>query len=131
MTRPLYRWKSFWLGVLVIAFLGWAWVGSMHYTESVSFVDGGRGIVATHRPGSIEVLSAEVDPFLSEGLNSSKWPVEAYFRYKVFPAAVSFDPYGAEVAHWFLILLFLLPWSGWLAWRWRKIKRLSTPATQC
>ena len=24
----------------------------------------------------------------------------------------------------FLMLLFLVPWSGWLAWRWRKFKRL-------
>ena len=36
---------------------------------------------------------------------------------------------GIAVPHWFLILLFLVPWSGWLAWRWRKIKRFSIPGT--
>jgi hypothetical protein len=96
----------------------------MHYKESASFVDGRRGIVATHRPGSIEVLSAEVDPFLPEGLYNWKSPIVASRRHNVFPAAVRFDPYGAEVAHWFLIGLFLVPWSGWLAWRWRRIERL-------
>jgi hypothetical protein len=26
--RPIYRWKSFWLGVVVVAFMGWAsWKG--------------------------------------------------------------------------------------------------------
>lgn len=125
MIRPLYRWKSFWLGLFVLVFLGWAWARSMHYKESVSFVDGGRGIVASHSPGTIEVLSAEVDPFLPEGLLSSKSPVKASRRDKVFPAAVSLDYYGAEVAHWVLIILFLVPWSGGLAWHWRRQRILT------
>jgi hypothetical protein len=29
-----------------------------------------------------------------------------------------------EVAHWFLILLFLVPWLGFLFWRVRKQKKL-------
>jgi hypothetical protein len=28
------------------------------------------------------------------------------------------------LAHWFLMLLFLVPWSGWLTWRWRRLSRL-------
>ena len=27
-SRPLYRWKTFWLGLLVLIFLGWAWHAS-------------------------------------------------------------------------------------------------------
>ena len=34
MIRPLYRWKSFWFGVLVIAFLGWAsWHSTSHHAR--------------------------------------------------------------------------------------------------
>jgi flagellar biogenesis protein FliO len=48
-----------------------------------------------------------------------------------FPKAVShfkkanrwshFENYN--IAHWFLILLFLIIWTGFLAWRWRRMKR--------
>ena len=30
-----------------------------------------------------------------------------------------------KFAHWFLILLFLLPWTTWLVWRARRMKRLA------
>ena len=30
-----------------------------------------------------------------------------------------------HVAHWFLILLFLIPWLGWLFWHGRRMKRLA------
>jgi hypothetical protein len=45
----------------------------------------------------------------------------------LFPPTAMFlggRPNGIAIAHWFLILLFLIPWSGWLTWRWRQIKGL-------
>jgi hypothetical protein len=27
--RPLYRWKSFWVGMLFLGFLGWAWASTL------------------------------------------------------------------------------------------------------
>jgi len=27
--RPIYRWKSFWLGVILLLFLAWSWERSM------------------------------------------------------------------------------------------------------
>ena len=32
---------------------------------------------------------------------------------------------SVAIAHWFLILLFLLPWTTWLVWRSRRMKRLA------
>jgi len=29
---------------------------------------------------------------------------------------------GVLVPHWFLILIFLLPWTVFLAWRWRRMR---------
>jgi hypothetical protein len=28
-----------------------------------------------------------------------------------------------EVAHWFLMLLFLFPWSAWLFWHWKRERK--------
>ncbi len=43
------------------------------------------------------------------------------------PKAVIWRTYHRQVklhiAHRFLILPFLVSWSGWLAWRWRRITR--------
>ena len=49
---------------------------------------------------------------------------------KLFPAPLEkikgdYDS-GIGVAHWFLILLFLVPWVGFLVWRWRRIRRPSS-----
>ena len=35
--RPVYRWKSFWLGLCVLVFLGWAWLRSMEWMSGVSW----------------------------------------------------------------------------------------------
>ena len=36
MIRPLYRWKSFWLGLFVLVFLGWAWRDSFRNDAEVA-----------------------------------------------------------------------------------------------
>jgi hypothetical protein len=33
----------------------------------------------------------------------------------------------ASFAHWFLILLFLIPWTAFLLWRARRLKHLARP----
>jgi hypothetical protein len=33
--RPFYRWKSFWLGVLTLGFLCWAWVRAMSHCDTM------------------------------------------------------------------------------------------------
>jgi hypothetical protein len=42
-----------------------------------------------------------------------------------FERAFRFEGGEMELAHWFLILLFLVPWVGLLAWRVRKLRRLT------
>jgi hypothetical protein len=34
--RPIYRWTSFWLGVLILLLLGWAWARSMAWSSEAS-----------------------------------------------------------------------------------------------
>ena len=128
--RPLYRWKSFWFGVLVIAFLGWAWVWSMRRIDFVEW----RRITAKQASGEVVVMWG-LD--LGEA-GASNYQIPYPSRSSLPPAFSSSElqtvdpfsgglmPYGRHFvfAHWFLILLFVVPWSGWLAWRWRRINRL-------
>jgi hypothetical protein len=37
--RPIHRWKSLWLGILVITFLGWAWWQSLHRWTMIGYHD--------------------------------------------------------------------------------------------
>ena len=37
----------------------------------------------------------------------------------------TYKGFSIAVAHWFLILLFLIPWLGWLFWHGRRMKRLA------
>ena len=34
--RPIYRWKSFWLGILVLTFLCWTWSNSFQKAQHVT-----------------------------------------------------------------------------------------------
>jgi hypothetical protein len=157
--RPLYRWKSFWLGLFVVMSLGWAWwdstrwVTSFHYGES-SLRHAGSGICLAGR------LTSSLPDWSREPISYAIWEevrfdapeifrhsekVDAYsYYYPIDPltdtpaprnaAAAHFDvaiyfSNGAEwaiyIPHWLLILLFFVPWTGFLAWRWRRMKCLA------
>ncbi len=69
---------------------------------------------------------------LRPGLAHMTVPIEG--KVALIPPALSTqyafgsgDPAGMRLAHWFLVLLFLVPWSGWLAWRWRRMRKLADP----
>jgi len=128
--RPIYRWKSFWLGVLVLVFLTSAWVRAMegnyagtvttpkfevgvgHYEGRVSFYRN----VCSQRWG----IDAEAYPLESTVVwFPSPWDVEATGRL-VLPNSVIQSPHAhARFAHWFLMLIFLAVWLAWLAGKWR------------
>jgi hypothetical protein len=47
--RPFYRWKSFWLGVLAVCSLTWAWRDSIRFESSGN----GHGFMACNASGAI------------------------------------------------------------------------------
>ncbi|MCW1926398.1 hypothetical protein OKA05_27855 [Luteolibacter arcticus] len=129
--RPIYRWKSFWLGIILLAFLGWAWGRSMSRMDIVGWVyrGGTQGVFARSLGGLVELQVS--------GPHYSISPVTPMFQVYTyphkppagwFPGAVTCQPFGAHggwtvtVAHWLLILLYLVPSSAFLAWRWRRMK---------
>ncbi|MCW1921081.1 hypothetical protein OKA05_00860 [Luteolibacter arcticus] len=116
--RPLIKWKSFWLGILVLGFLGGAWVFSMHHSAGVVWnmkptsktdFSEWRGIYASFEVGLYTVGPA-YDPFADSGF--SHWSHSS----RVFgegdallPTAVTIERGYTKIALWLLILLFLVP----------------------
>lgn len=128
--RPFHRWKSFWLGLLILAFLGWAWVRSTHRIDDISYKasTSSKTWVASIGFGAV-LLGWSDDPFAPDGLNFSSYLPNPSWVDTWFPEATTLQG-GADVgwqniriAHWFLILLFLIPWAGFLFWRVRRMRR--------
>lgn len=83
--RPIYRWKSFWLGVCVLGFLGWAWERSNRLEESLSVawpfkVDRANAALLSQGWGKVNV-AVDADPFSDPGfryfvrpLLAANWP---------------------------------------------------------
>jgi hypothetical protein len=129
LPRPFYRWKSFWLGVFVLAFLAWAWVRSMSYVEGILWMTGKHSISGGQAFGSVSLNWDGAPPPASRPM----W----IWVHEAAPAgepwlnkAVNAETYPRQLqltaAHWFLILLFLLPWTAFLLWRIRRMKHLAT-----
>jgi hypothetical protein len=150
-ARPIQRWKTFWLGVLVLVFLAWSWMVSMtnpgFIGVAVPGVNGGAG----YTNGSVILFcNGSSDGF---GIGFFNEPVEA--EPMRFPSGIEFQfskgkpihlntsttlANGAarksytcgyspahshvRVAHWLFIPIFALLWSTVLFSRHRRMKRL-------
>ena len=130
--RPVIRWKSFWFGILVLGFLGLAWVMSMHRMAFVEW----RKFFAKQASGEVTVIWGGFGRDLGVGIAPIPNP-----RWDKLPPAFSSaelhtdDPfsriplyYGRDYifSFWFLILLFLIPWASFLVWRYRRQRKLTT-----
>ena len=125
--RPLHRWKSFWLGIVVLAFLGCGWLRSMSHTDGFFWLPEHFMFTAfqsTGRLGFAWDYSKPPSPlhyfqWVHEPISSTGEPW--------FPRAVVPEVYDRQfqfsIAHWFLMLLFLLAWSAFLGWRVGRMKR--------
>ncbi len=128
--RPLHRWKSFWLGVFVVVFIGWAWARSNSHWDILALCWNTHGdVLGFDHSGSMAALSWGRD----SGGRPMGFRLGHYAQNgpeKWFPSPVS-GTHNANgfgymgIAHWFLILLFLLPWTTWLVWRSRRMKLLA------
>ena len=126
--RPLYRWMSFWLGVLVLLFLAGGWLLSLSHTHLVRLDwTSGNCLIASHEKGFCRI-SVSTDDL--SGLFSKPRLHAGAFRHwerteRTSDYAYSWDQVWTQVrvAHRLLILLFLVPWLAWLAWRWRRQKQ--------
>jgi hypothetical protein len=134
--RPFYRWKSFWLGLCVLVFLGWSYDGvSKRELRTRSFVywfASRSGGVSVGRVNVRHLAKLPSRPGLHSGMGP-EWHFAGVRDAPPYPrglAPVFIDRRGDAMtlwlAHWFLILLLLVPWSAWLFWHWKREQRKLT-----
>ncbi|RYD81653.1 MAG: hypothetical protein EOP84_10650 [Verrucomicrobiaceae bacterium] len=151
--RPFYRWKSFGFGIVMLAFLGWAWVASMRhvdvlYWNTAVFTSGSSaGSKNLHHFlyrhfGSFVFTAGQVLGAVEITWDSSRpSPLADHWSHQIitltpketwFARAVKVEHHPGQfrfaIAHWLLILLFLIPWLAFLVWRGRGRKRLGAIA---
>ena len=124
--RPVYRWKSFWLGVLMFAFLVWSWMRSMGPGDYLALNGSLEEIVRIDQSGGrVAVVWVRENPIFSlPEMPLAKHSPESEMRW--FPRAVRYwspiDGWSAvAIAHWFLILVFVILWVGLLVGRWKRL----------
>jgi len=133
----MYRWKSFLLGVLVMAFLGWAWVRSMNRLDAILFHVGDKRWQVYGTMGTMSAMRKTQQA--TGGGMVTKTGFHTFYCYSQstgasggIPPAFGHIVYGERprnerwfVADWCLMLLFLGAWSAALGWRWRRMRRVS------
>jgi hypothetical protein len=132
--RPIYRWKSFRLGVLVLGLLGWLLLwGRTHSDLAVRLgKETWYGIVSSdgYLYGYIEVSSSGSFHARDFTFNSSTTRAEPRASQPLIVIVSRANPptsvNSVGVAPWLLVLGFALPWTSFLAWRWRRMRRLGS-----
>ncbi|MEK7953653.1 hypothetical protein [Luteolibacter soli] len=153
--RPLHRWKSFWFGVLVFSFLGWSWMASIEKPGGIAIGTPVLEAGMAYTGGSMVLFSS--GPPGSFGIGLFSYPmapeptwfpsgIEAQYSrsHGVSETTHGTLPSGAQtisiscgfssthchvrVAHWLLIPFFLLIWSGFLFYRYRRTERRAAGA---
>ena len=129
--RPIYRWKSFWLGVLVLGFLLWVWAHSMGRASGFGMREGRECADVFVFDGDFTAISYEdlvATPRKMWGYSElrkrptfvlPKWAFRlrygALFYWVVFPL-------------WVPVVGWLAVWGGWMVWRWRRVRGASAVA---
>jgi len=131
MIRPLYRWKSFWLGLFVLVFFGWAWERSQRLADqaSLSFPSTQVAFAVEQCGGIVTFQWLQWNAYLPAGLFKVQGTVTMPASW-TFPNALDFPGlYGARfsvmASHWFLMVLFSLVWGGLLMWRMSGLKKFT------
>lgn len=137
--RPVHRWKSFWLGVVVLVFLCWAWARSISRVDLVGHGDrvSKKSWSVSSSGGAIRYLhmdlsKAELYDFspgpggwrTGSGQMQSKGPwfpaaIEARRKTKGMPSR------EVDVAYWLVVLGFAVSWGSMLMWRRWRMRRVA------
>ena len=65
--RPFYRWKSFWLGLCVLVFLGWAWERSEYNPRGATWYPPlGHGVEASSALSLVKIVWGKASPPLRD-----------------------------------------------------------------
>ena len=136
--RPLHRSKTLWLGILILTSLLWIWMRGRDYYDHLDYRLGSATWYGFGTSCSYVSWGSNTYISIPPATNHLRWGSSDFKDPRPFPPP--WEIHVAEptpgtassrysVAHWLLILLFLLTWSTFLAWRWRRIRRLTKPPT--
>ena len=144
--RPIHRWPSFWLGVFILTFLGWAWLDSCRHSTSYVAVDTWDNSVAipqgvwhedsalkfsiVRHPGPIIATATSKGVFQYSRVPNTGPPQLSPLHWRTFPPYTSvrgarLAQLSIELPHWLIILLVLIPSTTFLTWRWLLMQRLA------
>jgi hypothetical protein len=119
--RPIYRWKTFWFGVLFFTFLGWASWHSANSCPVIVGTLGGRGFTILRvDAGSAFAIGMKSTPAFNVSMIPRRWIRDLGAAEKIWRdegASVLRIPDRLAAA------CILLAWLGGLVWRWRKMRR--------
>lgn len=125
--RPLHRSITFWSGILVMAFMGGAWVRSLRHLDGVFWQTAQSSISIGQVAGILEIAVDRSHRAAPHVLIQSD-PTDASLE-PLFPRPLVLEIYEGQyqftISHWLLLLAVMFPWSGLLVWRARRHRRLS------
>jgi hypothetical protein len=127
--RPPYRWKSFWAGILILAFLVGAWTRSMSdavlWTPwnqcRVSFVTGNATLDIFFTKDAALAME-QGSTHLALDPDALRW-FPAPFKSYTSPVGK-----GVSIAYWLIILLIFDTWLIFLFARWWRRKHQPNPS---
>ena len=121
--RPIYRWKSFWLGLCVLVFLGWAWAHSFrHFSGGGCRVPGNRSMLLMQSGGTLWMEVRRASPGITPYL-WQYWSWPSPVRRSFVAPAMRRREDEVGFAHRVVMLVFLVPWIGFLGWRVRRQRK--------
>lgn len=123
--RPLYQWKSFWFGLLTLAFMGWAFHGSFR-VKSGAVLYAPASFYAVHAfegrfylvTGRTAAGTYEFEVMPHQELDSKSWAstLDMISRHGSQVSQCSFG---------MVFLPFLMAWIVWLGWRAGRLRALT------
>ena len=122
--RPIYRWKSFWLGVWVLGFVGWAWWDSMHFQTMLTMDRWGMKLGVLRLEGvTLFTHGVPVD----EGFWHDPRPYPVAFVEARLESMVGANSGLGKMSDVAVLLSCLALWGGWLVWHWKREQRRGLP----
>ncbi|MEK7951674.1 hypothetical protein [Luteolibacter soli] len=134
-SRPWYRWKSFWLGVVVLGFFGWAWMRSMTRDEGLLVRGPGtRRVEAGVYDGCFRVRRWQRD--VDTDHQTIRWESRVREKGRLGPgdgrkwALMGEEVVKPWVDQWWISFPMWVPfagwlgvWGAWLGWHGRRMRR--------
>jgi len=130
-SRSIVRWKSFWLGILVLVSLVWGWMSTRTEQAMLYCVANEWIYAAASGSGSVNIAihpqagmpfewGFDRTPSLAEDL---PWFAPAFENGWIWEGPKGAEGYVA-VGYWVVVLGFVVLWGGFLMWRWRRVGKV-------